>query len=243
MPRPRNRAVKLTLIASSAVLAVGAGVGVERAVTSHPDAQASAAGRSSTKTMTVADRNPAPKGPGGGGSASATRTRPETGPALKPLRAGSGSGTGTSGTGGSFAPTAPDADELSAPLVPNAGEKAVLRITNRRRARAGCRPLRYDRRLFLAAKRHSVDMAVHNYFSHNSRDGSSPWDRIRRAGYRQPGAENIAKGYPTPAAVMAGWMNSPGHRANILNCGLKAIGIGRANGRGGPLWTQDFGWV
>ncbi|MQA98015.1 MAG: CAP domain-containing protein [Streptosporangiales bacterium] len=124
-------------------------------------------------------------------------------------------------------------------------EEAAIRLTNVRRTAAGCDPLRVDVRLVRAAQAHSADMASNDHFAHDSQDGRSPWDRIKAAGYPDPGAENIAKGYPTAAAVVAGWMNSPGHRKNILNCELEAIGIGVAgsSGSGGPWWTQDFGWT
>jgi uncharacterized protein YkwD len=121
-------------------------------------------------------------------------------------------------------------------------EATVARLTNLERAKAGCRPLRVDAHLRTAARRHSADMAARDYFSHDSPSGSSFVDRIKAAGYPSPGAENIAKGHPTAAAVVAGWMKSPGHRANILNCGLRAIGVGAHFGAGGPWWTQDFGW-
>ncbi|MWA03694.1 CAP domain-containing protein [Actinomadura sp. LD22] len=120
---------------------------------------------------------------------------------------------------------------------------AVVALTNAERAKAGCRPLRADPRLAAAARAHSADMAAHGYFDHDSLDGDSPWIRMLDAGYPSPGAENIAKGYATAAAVVDGWMDSPGHRANILNCGLRAIGVGMAAGPDGPLWTQDFGWT
>jgi uncharacterized protein YkwD len=122
-------------------------------------------------------------------------------------------------------------------------EQRVLALTNTQRGKHGCAPLRGNSRLANAARAHSTDMAVHKYFDHNSQDGTSPWTRIKRAGYTQPGAENIAMGQPTPAAVMQSWMNSPGHRANILNCKLKALGVGVHTGSGGPWWTQDFGWI
>ncbi|TDD39785.1 CAP domain-containing protein [Actinomadura sp. KC06] len=121
-------------------------------------------------------------------------------------------------------------------------EAAVVSLTNAERAKAGCEPLHVDQRLVTAARRHSADMAANGYFDHTSRNGDSPWKRMEDAGYPSPGAENIAKGYSTAAAVMKGWMDSPGHRANILNCDLRAIGVGKASGPGGPLWTQDFGW-
>ncbi|WP_242902990.1 CAP domain-containing protein [Actinomadura terrae] len=128
-------------------------------------------------------------------------------------------------------------------VAPGGAVATVVSLTNAERAKAGCEPLRVDARLARAARRHSADMAARNYFDHTSRNGDSPWKRMEDAGYRSPGAENIAKGYATAAAVVAGWMKSPGHRANILNCDLRAIGVGMAAGRGGPLWTQDFGWT
>jgi uncharacterized protein YkwD len=121
-------------------------------------------------------------------------------------------------------------------------EDAAVRLTNAQRTQHGCAPLRSDSRLRTAARRHSADMEARNYFDHNSPDGRTPWDRIKAAGYSTPGAENIAKGYATAQAVVQGWMNSPGHRANILNCSLKAVGIGVEYGQGGPWWTQDFGF-
>ncbi|MEU9842723.1 CAP domain-containing protein [Actinomadura sp. NPDC048032] len=136
-----------------------------------------------------------------------------------------GGGSGGSGTGGSSGP-----------------EASVVSLTNAERAKHGCPALRTDARLVTAARKHSADMAANDYFDHTSRNGDSPWKRMEDAGYSSPGAENIAKGYPTASAVVKGWMDSPGHRANILNCGLRAIGVGMASGSGGRLWTQDFGW-
>ncbi len=121
-------------------------------------------------------------------------------------------------------------------------EALAVKLTNDQRAQHGCSALRVDSRLRTAARAHSADMRDKHYFDHNSPDGRTPWDRIKAAGYADPGAENIAQGYPTAQAVVQGWMNSSGHRANILNCDLKAIGIGVATGQGGPWWTQDFGF-
>lgn len=122
-------------------------------------------------------------------------------------------------------------------------ENEVTVLVNRERARAGCGSVRTDERLRAAARAHSADMAAHDYFSHTGRDGSSPWDRAGRAGYDQASGENIAWGYATPAAVMAGWMNSAGHRANILNCDSRATGVGLAYRGTTPYWTQMFGRV
>jgi uncharacterized protein YkwD len=88
-------------------------------------------------------------------------------------------------------------------------------------------------------------MAAKDYFSHTSKDGRSFADRIRAAGYRGGSiGENIAAGQATASAVMKSWMASAGHRANILNCDLKALGVGYYKGSKGyyTYWTQDFGF-
>lgn len=83
-------------------------------------------------------------------------------------------------------------------------------------------------------------MASHSNMSHTGSDGSDPGARITRAGYTwSTYGENVAYGYSTPEKVMEGWMNSQGHRENILNCSFKEIGIGLA--QPGNYWTQDFG--
>ncbi|PRX03261.1 UNVERIFIED_ORG: uncharacterized protein YkwD [Actinomadura viridilutea] len=145
---------------------------------------------------------------------------------------GSGSGSGSSGSGSS------DSDS-SGSLTSD--ESAVVTLTNQERAKAGCSALKVDDRLVAAARKHSADMAANNYFSHDSRDGTDPFERMRAAGYPNPAAENIAMGYSSPEAVMKGWMNSPGHRRNILDCSLRTIGVGVAKSPRGPYWTQDFG--
>ena len=93
------------------------------------------------------------------------------------------------------------------------------------------------------AQAHSEDMARREYFSHTNPDGRSPFDRMTAAGYKYSlAAENIAAGQTTPHSVIDAWMNSPGHRANILNCGLTEIGVGYATGGSyRHYWTQAFG--
>jgi uncharacterized protein YkwD len=129
----------------------------------------------------------------------------------------------------------------AAGLSPFAAE--VLRLTNEQRAANGCRPLAANATLTAVAQAHSADMAARDYFSHDSLSGQSPFDRMDAAGYRfTSAAENIAAGQPTPATVVTAWMNSAGHRANILNCGYREIGVGYATGGSyGTYWTQDFG--
>ncbi len=125
------------------------------------------------------------------------------------------------------------------PPVDSSAAAQVLAITNEERATAGCAPLAADSRLTKAAQAHSADMAAQRYFSHVSLDGRSFVDRAKAAGYPNPGAENIAQGQRTPKQVMDAWMNSSGHRANILNCGLKTMGLGLDTN--GYYWTQVFG--
>jgi uncharacterized protein YkwD len=122
-------------------------------------------------------------------------------------------------------------------------ENAVATLTNAEREKAGCPALHIDKRLRTAARGHSEDMAERNYFSHDSPDGNTPWDRAEAAGYPDPSGENIARGYPDARSVVKAWMNSAGHRANILNCDSKAIGVGvELNTEHGPYWTQMFGY-
>ncbi|WP_343040741.1 sigma-70 family RNA polymerase sigma factor [Streptomyces typhae] len=121
-------------------------------------------------------------------------------------------------------------------------EQQVLRIVNDERQKAGCRPLTYNSKLATAAKRHSTDMKARNYFDHTSPDGTDPGKRITAAGYRwSTYGENIARGQQSASSVMTSWMNSEGHRANILNCSFKELGVGIERGSGGPWWTQNFG--
>jgi uncharacterized protein YkwD len=82
-------------------------------------------------------------------------------------------------------------------------------------------------------------MRDRDYFDHVNPEGLSPFDRAERAGMSAR-AENIAYGQPDPADVMADWMASSGHRANILNCDLTRLGVGIAAGGGGPWWTELF---
>ena len=86
-------------------------------------------------------------------------------------------------------------------------------------------------------------MAVRNFFDHTDPDGKSPWDRAKVLGITDLGGENIAMGQQTPDDVMTAWMNSAGHRANILNCTYHSLGVGvYYAATGGPWWTQDFGF-
>lgn len=134
------------------------------------------------------------------------------------------------------------------PAPPATGDLARLRteviaLTNAERANYGLGPLTDEPHLTQAAQAHSDDMAARDYFDHSSLDGRQPADRVRATGYDyQRVAENIAAGQLTPAEVVQGWMNSPGHRANILTPELTQIGIGIAHGGSYRIyWTQVFG--
>jgi uncharacterized protein YkwD len=126
-------------------------------------------------------------------------------------------------------------------------EAQVLALTNQERTKAGCGPLRTNSALIKAAEAHAADMVDRHYFAHDSLDGRSPFDRMQAAGFKGGSmAENIAVGYSSAAAVVNGWMKSPGHRQNILNCSYSMIGIGYDSGQvkpewGNGSWVQDFG--
>ncbi|WDF44239.1 CAP domain-containing protein [Streptomyces sp. T12] len=119
----------------------------------------------------------------------------------------------------------------------------VVELTNRERAGAGLRPLSVDPVLTTAAQAYSADMAARAFYSHTSPEGGQPWDRAAAAGStRRSIGENIACGQRSPAEVVEGWMNSPGHRANILKRDFTHLGIGFAGGGpAGTYWTQLFG--
>ena len=118
-------------------------------------------------------------------------------------------------------------------------EQEVIRLVNEIRAENGLTALTYDWELSRVARYKSQDMKDNNYFSHTSPVYGTPFQMIKNFGltYRSAG-ENIAKGYSTPQAVVNSWMNSSGHRANILNANYTHIGVGYV--AGGNYWTQMF---
>ncbi|WP_223809142.1 CAP domain-containing protein [Nocardiopsis listeri] len=114
----------------------------------------------------------------------------------------------------------------------------VVNLVNSERSANGCEPVHVDDRLTAAAQEHSDDMAARDYMAHENPDGVGPGERASRHGYDSWGAENVAKGQQSAEQVMDAWMNSEGHRRNILNCDLQAIGVGEAD----RAWTQKFGY-
>ncbi|OQR64550.1 hypothetical protein B6E66_08065 [Streptomyces maremycinicus] len=141
-------------------------------------------------------------------------------------------------TAASATPASPSTSTAAAPASGTSAR--IVQLVNAERGKVGCSPVTLSAVLTKAAQGHSQDMAAHQNMSHTGSDGSSPGDRITRAGYAwSTYGENVAYGYATPEQVMAGWMGSPGHKANILNCAFKEIGVGLA--QPGNYWTQDFG--
>lgn len=118
-------------------------------------------------------------------------------------------------------------------------ESEVIRLVNEIRVKNGLKELTYDWELSRVARYKSQDMKDNNYFSHTSPVYGSPFDMIKNFGisYKRAG-ENIAKGQGTPQAVVNAWMNSSGHRANILNSTYTKIGVGYV--KDGKYWTQMF---
>lgn len=135
--------------------------------------------------------------------------------------------------------------EIEAPSVPtdiSAMEAEVIRLVNAERTKAGRAPLTENKELSRIARLKSQDFVNNNYLSHYSPTYGSPFDMMRSFGIKFTSAgENIAKGQRSPAEVMNFWMNSSGHRANILNANFNQIGVGVARDNRGTLyWTQMF---
>ncbi|MBL7511718.1 CAP domain-containing protein, partial [Frankia nepalensis] len=171
-----------------------------------------------------------PRGGGGPGRA-APGPGPRPGAAPRPA-----------GPPGQRAPDGP-------PWAPRSGDDAdrlaeVIALTNLERQRHGLAPLAPDPLLGVAAAAHSEDMARRRFFDHRNPDGLQVADRVTALGYRYATvAENIAAGQRTPIEVVEGWMNSPGHRRNILLPEITQIGVGYAESDDvyGCYWTQVFG--
>ncbi|MFF2810026.1 CAP domain-containing protein [Streptomyces sp. NPDC058000] len=159
-----------------------------------------------------------------------TGDRPSARPTDRPTTAAprqSASPTAAPGAGGS---------------TESAAEAEVLSLVNQERARVGCSPVAANSDLAGLAQRFSDDMARRGFFGHTDPDGHTPWDRARAQGVADVGGENIARGQTDARSAMDSWMNDPEHRANILNCEYKSLGVGAHFGPGGPWWTQDFGF-
>ncbi|MFE9095475.1 CAP domain-containing protein [Streptomyces sp. NPDC007264] len=197
----------------------------------------SADDRDDTSTSRDAQRSTAPAAP-------PSPSAPPTTPSAEP-----------SATATEPATTAPPADTAGKPTkkpkpvtppaklsVEAAAEAEVIKLVNDERAKVGCSPVTQNGDLRKLAEAFSLDMALRNFFDHTDPSGQDPWDRAAGFGITSLGGENIARGQATAQDVMDAWMNSPGHRANILNCDFRTLGVGVHFGTGGPWWTQDFGY-
>ncbi len=181
----------------------------------------------------------------GGGDTNYSMTISTTPAPATLVSAGSDSATPTSTT-----PTPATSESSPTPqTASNPFIDKVLELTNSYRLQAGLQALRLNIQLSNAAYSHSEDMAQRDYFDHKGSDGSYAGDRATKAGYQYSYlGENIAAGYTTPEEVVQAWMNSEGHRANILNPNFQEIGIGYyylENDTGNvnmyDYWTQNFG--
>ena len=148
-----------------------------------------------------------------------------------------GTSTNDSGTGDS---DAQQSDRSSEEQISQA--ELVLKLVNQERSKAGVPALTLSQQLTDIANTKAKDMADNNYFSHQSPTYGSPFDMLKRCGVSFSYAgENIAAGQKTPEEVMHSWMNSSGHRANILNANFTELGVGYYEGGSyGVYWTQTF---
>lgn len=144
-------------------------------------------------------------------------------------------------------PPIPANNAYCAPIVNwspdfEAAEAELLTLLNAERAKVGLPPLEYNPQLACAARAHAVDIAQRKFFDHVNPDGENFTERITKAGYTwNRSAENLGMGYPTAAMQINGWMNSPGHRENVLASNVNEAGPGVYSGWKGPIWAMTFG--
>ncbi|GAA4888304.1 CAP domain-containing protein [Streptomonospora salina] len=142
-----------------------------------------------------------------------------------------GDGGQNDGSGGASAGSSGDGAQVSALA------REVVELADEERAAVGCDPLRTDPELTEASKAHTRDMAERDYMAHESPEGKGPAERAQEAGYDSWSGENVAAGHTSAASVMEGWMDSPGHRKNILDCDNTEVGVAETDTK----WAQNFG--
>lgn len=247
-PKARARKAAITLggVAVTAALGVGAasaGVlppglfpdGTPDHVKARAEAAAKAAREARKSLPTLPPRATSLPKPSKSADAKPTKKpRPTNTAAPKPQ---------PSATKSTQAPKPQPTPSSTAGSTDNSVEAQVIALVNKERSAAGCSPVTENANLTKAADDYSDVLAASGKLSHTGPDGSTMVTRAEAAGYKgwSTLGENIAMGHPDAAAVMKGWMESPGHKANILNCSFKEIGVGVHSGDGGPWWTQDFG--
>ncbi|MDT0609489.1 CAP domain-containing protein [Streptomyces lancefieldiae] len=193
---------------------------------SSPSSSGSSSGSSSAQPSASASKPAAPA------ETPSKTSRPKTTPSAKPEPTPSRPAT--------KAPAQPGAPAAASEQA--VAESQVQSLVNDERAKVGCSPLAANSALRELAEDFSEAMAAQGFFDHTDPSGATPWARAEAAGISNLGGENIARGQADAQAVMAAWMNSPGHRANILNCDFRTLGVGVHFGSGGPWWTQNFGY-
>ncbi|MEU1757315.1 CAP domain-containing protein [Micromonospora matsumotoense] len=249
--RPRRRLKRPLLIggaAAAATLVVSLGIGAlvlpddderaDRAAFDAPVATAPVIPDAAPSTDAQASPSPTP---------SPSTASPTPTPSPSPSRTGTPTPTPSrtqaasrQTTRGGAIPTAATTTRAAASGGGGSQAQQVVDLVNAERAKAGCAAVTVDDKLTLAAQQHSQDQADHKSMTHTGSDGSNAGQRLDRASYSwRTYGENVAWNQQTPAAVMNAWMNSSGHRANILNCAFTEIGVGVASSNG-PYWTQDF---
>ncbi|MGW3008690.1 CAP domain-containing protein [Streptomyces sp. NPDC001219] len=250
---PRRKA---TLLAVAAVVTVGGASavlirpdsGTDRALAADPAVPSAPAAKLSASA--TPDSSPSPKKPRKP-SASPSKAKKHPKQHASPRSQASRPGSDTR-SARQTTPREPHLDSGAGATTPNGARAAsgtaaqfaqkVVELVNAQRAQHGCGPLTVDARIQRAAQAHSDDMAARNYYEHNTPEGVDPGTRMTKAGFPWASwAENIFKSPKDPATAVDGWMKSPGHRDNILNCSYKSTGVGVNLSGNGPWWTQDFG--
>ncbi|MEM9770561.1 MAG: CAP domain-containing protein [Cyanobacteria bacterium P01_D01_bin.73] len=155
----------------------------------------------------------------------------------------SSGGSSSDNSGGSSGGPTPDAGSVGY----GAFEQQVLSLVNDARSAQGLSPLSHDPLLGQVAEAHSADMLARDFFAHTNPSNETAGDRIRAAGFSGRTGENIAAAFSTPSGVVTGWLNSSGHRANILSPNFTKIGLGHVFSSNDPgnvtarhYWTQAF---
>ncbi len=184
------------------------------------------------KPTTESNKGTTPSTGSNQGTTPTTETNQESTPTTSSNQ-GSTSNTNT----GSNTSTSPSTNSNTSSV--SQFEQKVIELTNAERAKEGLKALQADTKLMQSARLKSDDMAKNNYFDHTSPTYGSPFDQMKSLGisYKSAG-ENIAQGQKTPEEVVQAWMDSPGHRANIMNASYTHIGVGYS--ASGNYWTQQF---
>ncbi|MBB6679755.1 hypothetical protein H4Q31_20950 [Cohnella lubricantis] len=226
---------------SGSVTAPGAAAGANQAGSAAgagADSKPSADADSNTGAGKPGTTAGSSAGSSAAGSQAGTGSKAGAGSAAGSSQAGTNSGSKAGASTPSNSGSAAGSSDASGSTAAQSDFAAeVVSLVNQERAKAGLNPLKSDAKLTSVAAAKAKDMYANNYFDHNSPTYGSPFDMMQQFGvsYSYAG-ENIAKGQQNPQAVMDAWMNSSGHRANILNANFKSIGVAYYNGE----WVQEF---